>query len=71
MSYWRHPRTTQERREASALVVDNREILAEVGITLRPRRGDSFSLPSSYDDLSKSTWANRNWKNFRRTKWRQ
>lgn len=37
MSYWRHPRTTQERREASALVADVREIVAEAN---RGRAGE-------------------------------
>lgn len=71
MSYWRHPHTTQERREATALVADNREFLVEVGITIRPRRGTANSLRSSYDDINKSSWSDRSWKKYRRTKWRQ
>jgi hypothetical protein len=61
MSYFRHPRTTQERRAAHAHA-DEAKALLELGVNVRaprPRRGLSVaSLPSRLD---------RNWKRFRQS----
>lgn len=68
----RHPRTTQERRAGLALLAD------EDGQAhgLRPRRvgrsthSGEHQLPDIYDDIFRSSYENRNWKRFRKNRWK-
>jgi hypothetical protein len=57
--YFRNPRTTQELRNVAGLDADKRE-----------HREDSGVMITSWDDLPIAARENRNWKRFRRTKWR-
>lgn len=59
MSYFRRPRTTQERRRGAADVAD--------GLPVRKSRY-GYNLPSARDDLWRCL--QRNWKVFRKTKWK-
>ena len=68
MSYRNHIRTLNERRAASAWLVDRLEF-AEVFAFLRPRRGATHdSLPSEYDELKQSK-ERRCWKRWRCSQW--
>lgn len=62
MGYFRAPRTMNEQRAAEAHVVD--------GLKVRGRR-KAHNLPDSYDDIGVAAWFNRNWKRFRKTRWRE
>lgn len=65
--YFRHPKTTSERREAVGLYVD--EDARYYGIKVRPKRSDR-SLPNTYDDVYRSDIRNkRNWKQNRKNHW--
>ena len=62
-SWYRSPRTTQERRANAAIEVD--PDLIEWNI--RPRRRGR-EIPSDWDDICRNT--EKNWKRNRRTQWR-
>jgi hypothetical protein len=52
MGYFRHPRTTQERRNAAGLETDRREFREDIGFAIRLRRGaGSDSMVTSWDDI--------------------
>lgn len=61
MSYFRSPKTMHERRANQHARYDP---------LIRPQRGSS-SLPTDWDDLHNGSRKDRNWKRFRRTKYRQ
>lgn len=56
MGYFRTPRTMQERR-------------ANQDPSVRPSRRPK-NLPDSYDDIHNTSRQNRNWKRFRRNRYR-
>jgi hypothetical protein len=58
VSYWRHMRTTQERRQWFADVLD---------VLLRRGRSPHL-LPNAWDDVRPTR--ERNWKSQRKTQWR-
>ncbi len=62
-TWYRAPRTMQERRESIRLECD--EELREYGI--RPRR-TGRAIPSAWDDICRNR--EKNWKRNRRTRWR-
>jgi len=68
-SFWRHPKTTAERRNAAYMVHD--EEMMEHNIKIRGRR--SFSnLPNVYDDFRRTNVNNKSWKNQKRKRqWRE
>lgn len=68
-SYWRHPKTTAERRNAAYMVHD--EEMREHNIKIRGRR--SFcNLPSVYDDLGRTNVNSKSWKNQKRKRqWKE
>jgi hypothetical protein len=70
MGYFRHPRTTQERRNATALATDIREFRQDLGVAIRPRRGTGGSLVTAWDDIDVAARTDRSWKRHRRTRWR-
>jgi hypothetical protein len=70
MGYFRHPRTTQERRHATGLEIDGREFHQDIGVAIRPRHGRGDSMASARDDMRVAARSDRNWKRFRRTRWR-
>jgi hypothetical protein len=71
MGYFRHPRTTQERRNATGLETDGREFRVDIGFAIRPRRGaGSNSIATGWDDIHPAAREDRSWKRRRRTKWR-
>lgn len=59
-SYYRRPRTLNERRMGE--VVDDEPA---------PRAGRASIIPSDWDDRRVAAREVRNWKNFRRTQWKQ
>ena len=62
-SFWRHPKTTAERRDAAYMVHD--EEMMKHNIKIRGRR--SFSnLPNVYDDFRRTNVNNKSWKNQKR-----
>ena len=57
-SYYKHPKTTQEKRIGYGLIADGmRQFLR--------RKRSPINLPNSYDDIPKHQ-PRRNWKRFRR-----
>jgi hypothetical protein len=62
--YYRHPRTTQELRYNSANACDEDFRYHKI----RPPR--RIRLPTVYDDFWVKAENNRNWKQFRRTRWK-
>jgi len=65
--YFRRPRTTQERRAASAFGTDRDYI--EAGGKVRASR-NATNLVSAWDDIHRSR-DDRSWKSSRRTQWRE
>jgi len=62
-SYWRHPKTTAERREAAYVRYD--EELREYNI--RPRAKRNFTnLPNVWDDFRRTNVNSKSWKNQKR-----
>ena len=59
MSYYRHPKTTQERKLYIGLCADQKEL--DVNIKLRAARS-ARNLPNAWDDLVKSSYRVKNWK---------
>lgn len=59
--YWRHPRTTQERRWSLAWKED--------GVMGRASR-NFHNLPTTWDDIYRASYENKNWKKFRKHQWR-
>lgn len=65
--YYRHPKTTAERRAAAGLHED--EDARYYDIKARPRRSIR-GLPDTYDDVQRSDLRNsRNWKQNRKKRW--
>jgi hypothetical protein len=67
---FRNPRTTQERRENIAAMLDP-EIVETTGriLIIRPKR---VNLPTAWDDLQHSTkYRDNSWKRHRRTQYRE
>jgi hypothetical protein len=67
MGYYRHPKTTQERKQYVAVQTDQ-EIKELAQIKMRQCRSD-HNLPNAWDDL----WArpSRCWKEHRKTRFRE
>lgn len=66
--YFRHPRTTNERR-ANCATRTTKEILENHGVAFKVRRKrSSHRLPTTYDDIFLQY--QRNWKKYRRTQWK-
>lgn len=63
--YLRNPKTTAERR-------DNQEdIILDIDLEVRvPVRGRRRNLPNAWNDILVSGLRDRNWKRFRRTRWK-
>jgi hypothetical protein len=70
MGYFRHSRTTQERRNATGLEIDRRELRQETGVAIRLRRGTGPSMVTAWDYIRVASRSDRSWKRFRRIKWR-
>jgi hypothetical protein len=66
--YWRHPKTTAERRASVALRRDEDALL--YGVRPRGSRGNMFGLPSDREDRHVSSRTDRSWKRFRHFQWR-
>lgn len=66
-SRWlRHPATTAERRaNQEAWILDINDLAVFV-----PVRGRRRNLPQAWDDIPIADLKNRNWKRFRKTRWR-
>jgi hypothetical protein len=65
VSYFRHPHTNQERRANEAVRTDSDEF----SVKIRASRC-GYNLPSDYDDMYPTSRLIRNWKNFRRARFR-
>lgn len=62
-NYFRHPKTTNERRWATPVLEDGEPA---------PRAArNSHHLPNSWDDYQRASREDRNWKRFRKTRWKQ
>lgn len=68
MGWHRHPRTTQERRAATALVADAEAEELHTVHTPRPRRNGK--LPHAWCDLKVAARTDRSWKRFRERRWK-
>ena len=66
MSYFRHPKTTNERKQWAKVEHDRKEY----GFKIRARAArNERNLPDTWDDLHKSFgWEVKSWKHYRRSK---
>ena len=67
MSYYRHPKTTQERKLWTGLCIDSKEF--DVNIKLRAARS-ARNLPNAWDDWVRSSYQVKSWKNYRTQQYR-
>lgn len=67
-SYHRRPGTHSERRDTAFHEAYDEDCL-EYEVKIRGRRRHK-SLPTSWDDLSKSDWKAKSWKNYRSHQWK-
>lgn len=58
MGGFRHPKTQRERK-------------ANIDGAGRPKRTGKFALPTERDDIIPGSRSDRNWKKFRKTKWKE
>lgn len=67
MGIFRNPKTTQERRingsRCQWLLIDEYQIKCKPSRSLK-------NLPESWDDVIRSDWNSRNWKNYRKTQYK-
>jgi len=67
---YRKPSTQSERRQSGRVHADLAELeMMGVGSVRKSGFGNRY-LCSLWDDLPVSAWRNRNWKEFRKTRWR-
>lgn len=67
-SFYRRPKTRQEIKESDSYFLD--EDMIYYNIKSRAKRS-SHSLPSSWDDVVRSDYGLKNWKNYRKTQWKK
>ena len=65
MSYFRHPRTKNEKTQYFAAQSDE----VEVPVKIRKRRSP-FKLASVYDERVSSLYGSRSWKAYRKNQWK-
>lgn len=63
---YRHPKTTNERRQCTRR---NWLWFDDYRIRLRPSR-NQINLPDTYDDVLRNDWGHRSWKRHRKTQYR-